>query len=451
MSTVTPAEWAALDARLAGSVLLPGTSAYTSGKRLFDTRYDSLAPAAVVQVASTADISRTLVFAGEQGLGVAPRCGGHSYIGASAATGTLVLDLRRLRATIHDAARGTATIAAGAPLYAVHTALAAHGRTIPTGTCPTVGVSGLTLGGGLGVESRQWGLTCDRLLSVTAVLPDGRSVTASPTQHPDLFWAFRGIGGGSFAVATTFTFATHAATSKGTYILEFSASAAHRVLTGWAAWISGTGRARWASAQISSLANGSIRCRVVGVTSAGDERAAGASLAAAIGSPPTSASYAVRGYLATVAFLGGGTTSSPRGFAAGSDVLTTMSVTSADAIVGAVRARSAAGRGGVAILDPLTGRVSDHSPSATAFPWRNHLASVQWYADVPSAAGYPSAYAWIADAHRRVRAGSVGGYVNYVEAGTSPSRYLAGNARRIPRLRRDYDPRRVIRSGLPSL
>ncbi len=451
MSTVTPAEWAALDASLTGSVLLPGTAGYPTSKRLFDTRYDSLAPVAVVQVASTADVSRTLGFAGRHALGVAPRSGGHSYIGASAATGTLVLDVRRMRGTTYDAVHGTVTVWAGTPLYATHSALAAHGRTIPTGTCPTVGVSGLTLGGGIGVESRQWGLTCDRLTSVRAVLPDGTSVVASPSQNVDLFWAFRGLGGGNLAVATAFTFATHAATSKGTFVLDFPAAAARRVLTGWASWISTTARSRWANVKITSTGTGSVGCRIVGVTAAGDERAAGASLVRAVGSSPSGAAYAVRGYLATVAFLGGGTGSSPRGFAAGSDVLPRLTAATADAIIGAVRARSLAGRGGVAILDPLTGRVGDLAASATAFPWRDHLATVQWYTDVSSSSGYASADAWIADAHRRLGAASVGRYVNYLEADTSPSRYLSGNARRIPRLRRDYDPGRMLRSGLPPL
>ncbi len=451
METVTAADWAALDASMAGSVLLPGAAAFAGTKRLFDTRFDALVPAAVVRVASTQDVSRALVFAAAHDLRVAPRCGGHSYIGASSATGALVLDLRLLRSTTYEPATGRAVVAAGAPLYAVHTALAAHGRTIPTGTCPTVGVAGITLGGGVGVESREWGLTCDRLLGVRAVLPDGRSVTATPTQNADLFWAFRGLGGGNLAVATAFTFATHPATTKGTFVLDFPSSSARQVLTGWARWIAATARTRWANVHVDSLGGGSVACRVVGVTAAGDERAAGASLATAIGVAPTHASYAERGYLATVAFLGGGTTSSPRGFVAGSDVLASMSATTADAIVGAVRARSAAGRGGAAILDPLTGRVGDVATAATAFPWRDHLASVQWYTDVTSASGYASADAWVADAHRRVGAASAGGYVNYLEAGTSPHHYLSSNATRLPRLRRTYDPTWLIRSGLTAL
>lgn len=150
-------DWIAFARTLTGPVLLPGTSAYTSAKHVFDLRYDGSTPVAVVQVASQSDIQKSMAFAARYGLQVTARSGGHSYVGASAANGTMVLDTRHYAGISYNAASTTTTVFSGANLYAVHSALAAHGRSIPTGTCPTVGTPGLTLGGGLGVDSRAYG------------------------------------------------------------------------------------------------------------------------------------------------------------------------------------------------------------------------------------------------------------------------------------------------------
>ena len=121
----------------------------------------------------------------------------------------MVLDLRQLPGGInYDAATGYVTVTPATSLYALHQALAAAGRGIPTGTCPSVGAAGHALGGGLGAQSRHAGLLCDALTSASVVLPGGQAVTASTTNNPDLLWALRGGGGGNFGVTTSLTFAT---------------------------------------------------------------------------------------------------------------------------------------------------------------------------------------------------------------------------------------------------
>lgn len=105
----------------------------------------------------------------------------------------MVIDLRRLAGGVsYDDDRWLATVSAAADLHSVQTALAAHGRSIPSGTCPTVGVAGLTLGGGLGPDTRRSGLARDALVSASAVLPSGESVTVTPGDHANLLWALRG-------------------------------------------------------------------------------------------------------------------------------------------------------------------------------------------------------------------------------------------------------------------
>ena len=103
----------------------------------------------------------------------------------------------------------------GAHLVDIYGSLGAAGVALPGGSCPTVGIAGLTLGGGLGVLDRRFGLTCDNLLSATVVLANGQVVTCSATEDPDLFWALQGGGGGNFGVVTEFTFQVHPIGSLG--------------------------------------------------------------------------------------------------------------------------------------------------------------------------------------------------------------------------------------------
>lgn len=439
LSSAVP-DWAAFDRAVTGPVHRPGSTGYASGKLIFNTRYDGATPLAVVRPTGQADIQQTLAFARRYGLKVSPRAGGHSYVGASAASGTIVLDLRGM-AWKPVVTGSSAQIFAGSTLYPVKSALAAHDLAIPTGTCPTVGAAGLSTGGGIGVESRRWGMTCDRVTSMTVVTGSGAALRISPSSHPELFWALRGGGGSSAAIVTSMTFAAHRATSKGTFRLTFPSSAGVTVLNGWARWAQTTSLGRWANINVSALGNGAVSISVLGSTEAGDERAAASALISAIGIRPSSSSYRQMSYLEAARWFGGGTTSPRQAWAAGSDVLPRMSTAAATALLGTLRARSQAGGRGVAIIDPLTGAPSWPSASATAFPWRSHMATVQWYV---GGTGYTSAYRWIGQAHTAMRPYSSGGYVNYLEAGTSMQRYLAGNYSRWRTVRSTYDPRGVI-------
>lgn len=441
----TTQDWIAFARTVQGPVDLPGTAQYDRAKLVFDTRFDANRPVAVMVVQRTADIARAMRFAQRFDLQIAPRGGGHSYVGASAANGTLVLDLRPLHSVTYDPASRTVLVGSGASLYDVKAHLAAHGRAIPTGTCPTVGTAGLTLGGGLGVESRAHGLTADRLTEAHLVLPDGSSVTATATQHSDIFWALRGGGGGNIGIVTALRFVTHAAADQGIFTLTFPSSAAVPVMTGWARWIRATGRSRWAGVHVDATGNGGLHVSIVGVTTAGDERVAAASLTHDIGVSPTSSRYRRLGYLDAAIYLGGGTTSTRQRFTAGSDVLAVVDRPTANAIARAVVARSRAGGAGSALLDPLTGAVADPKRTDTAFPWRDHTASLQWYVGVASRS---SARDWIATAHRQVALHSSGGYVNYLETGQGAGRYFGGNLSRLAQIRKLHDPRRRLHSGL---
>jgi len=160
----------------------------------------------VVACASERDIARAIRHSAATGMRLVPRGGGHCFAGRSTIDG-IVLDLASMDEVDVDPT-GTATIGAGCRLGRVYSALHAVGRTLPAGCGETVGIAGLTLGGGIGLLGRQHGLTCDRLVGARVVLADGHIVECDERREPDLFWALRGAGGGQFGVVGTFRFAT---------------------------------------------------------------------------------------------------------------------------------------------------------------------------------------------------------------------------------------------------
>jgi FAD/FMN-containing dehydrogenase len=192
-----------LTSAIAGPVLTPGADDYLDAATVAK---GPGSPAAVVKPADAADVAAAVAFARDQGLVLSVRSGGHDSLGRSTNDGGLVIDLRSIADIAVDG--DLVTIGGGARWGDVAAALAPHGLALSSGDTKTVGVGGLTLGGGVGWFVRLWGLAIDSLVSAEVVLADGRVVTASETSEPDLFWALRG-GGGNFGVVTHFTFRAH--------------------------------------------------------------------------------------------------------------------------------------------------------------------------------------------------------------------------------------------------
>ncbi|MGP9682416.1 MULTISPECIES: FAD-binding oxidoreductase [unclassified Brachybacterium] len=447
-TSVPRSTWTSFARTLDGPVWLPGTRQYTSAKKLFNPTFDTREPAAVVRVRRRRDVERAVVFAAEHDLKISVRGGGHSYVGASALRGTMQLDLRDYAKVSYTSSTKRVTVQAGAGLRSVHVALSPHGRSIPTGSCPTVGTAGLTVGGGIGIDSRRYGLTCDVLVAATVVLPGGDVVTASRTSHPDLFWALQGGGGGLNGVVTDLTYTTHPVGSRATFSLAYPASAAVKVMTGWARWLKSADRHRWANVHIGTDGRGSITVRVVGVTDAGDEHDAAASLSSHIGVHSSTSSYRRRSPMELVDYLGGGATSARESFSAGTDVLAALDTSTATAILATVKERAHSTQKSAAVLDPLDGAIRSRKSTDSVFPWRSELVSVQWYTNVSGADGRTAGREWVQHGHAAVKTASRGGFVNYLESGDPASRYFADNASRLAKIRRHYDPEKLIQSGL---
>jgi FAD/FMN-containing dehydrogenase len=193
-----------LRADLTGSVVAPGDLGYDEGRTVFYGGIDRR-PAVIVRAAGADDVSRVIALARETGLELAIRSGGHSIPGHSTTEGGIVLNLGDLDELEIDVKRRTAWAGGGLTTGRYTDAAAEHGLATPFGDTGSVGIGGLTLGGGVGYLVRKHGLTIDNLLAADVVTADGQLLRVDHTSHPDLFWAIRG-GGGNFGVATRFQF-----------------------------------------------------------------------------------------------------------------------------------------------------------------------------------------------------------------------------------------------------
>jgi FAD/FMN-containing dehydrogenase len=190
-----------------GDVLTPGADGYDDARHIF-YRHLELTPAVIVRPRDADDVVAAVAFARASGFEIAVRAGGHSGAAHGTVDGGLVLDLRDLDGVEVDVDARTAWVGGGATAGAVTSAVGEHGLAIGFGDTGSVGVGGITLGGGAGFLSRMHGLTIDNLVAVEVVTADGRTVIADEENHPGLFWALRG-GGGNFGVATRFKFRLH--------------------------------------------------------------------------------------------------------------------------------------------------------------------------------------------------------------------------------------------------
>ncbi|MFG1928473.1 FAD-dependent oxidoreductase [Cryptosporangium sp. NPDC048952] len=450
-STASPSP-AALDLpglrkALKGQLLIPGDAGYATAAQPFNVALGTRKPAAIAKVANVDDVRTCVKRAGGRGVPLAARSGGHSYPGYSTPDRGVVVDLGAFnKITVAD--DGTAVVGAGARLMDVYTALAARGRALPAGSCPTVGVGGSTLGGGLGVVARPFGLTCDHMRAATIVTADGEVRTVDANHDADLFWSLRGGGGGNSGIVTDFTFSTVPAPSVTIFTLRFPAASSVRVLAAWAAWMA------TAPERLTSLcaitAAGTPTNRVTGTWTGA---VAGLStqlnaLISEVRAAPTSRTTHTYSFLDAMKSFGGclsKTAAQCRPVSAGG-VLGRETFRAASRVVGRQIDASTAnsvvqlvGRqsGMVLLFDSLGGKVGSLAPGDTAFVHRKAHATVQIYS------GRANSQAAINSVQSTLRplVGS-GAYVNYLDPQQTDwaSAYYGAN---LPRLRttvRHFDP-----------
>jgi FAD/FMN-containing dehydrogenase len=470
-------DWYALRQALSTHLLiLPGQRAYNQARQLFDPAYDSLTPAGIAYCARPSDVAACLSFVTRFKLPVRVRCGGHSYAGWSSVNKGLIVDVSKM-----DSMRfgnGTVTTGAGIDLINFYGGLAGHGVAVPGGSCPTVGIAGLTLGGGIGVLARQFGLTCDALESVQMVLADGSVVTADASQHSDLLWASRGGGGGNFGVATSFTFATHPLRSLAVFFLEWPWSLAARVVNAWQSWAPSAPDALWSNLHLSAATGGPPQPVSVGGTYVGSVSAAARQLDhlyGLVGSHPSVTYLNPDSYLQAMLYEANcarikGCDTPPGGslpfepFYAKSDFFTRkLDGAGIGALLSGInalaRVRGARGGGGSIAFDALGGAVNKVKPDATAFVHRDALFLAQYYTGWTwTGSTQPAAnqYRWLTSYYNALHPHASGqAYQNYIDPALRDwqQAYYGANYGRLQLVKATYDPHQLFtfpQSVLPA-
>ncbi|WP_436492319.1 FAD-binding oxidoreductase [Actinokineospora sp. HUAS TT18] len=439
-----PPDWASLRARLGAGLSQPGSADFDTLRRSYNTLFDQRKPMAVAVVRTPEDVQACVEVARASYLPIAARSGGHSYAGYSAPDDGLIVDLKAMSSV--ELKGDAVVIGAGARLIDVYTALAKAGRCLPGGSCPTVGIGGLTLGGGIGVLSRKYGLTCDKLRSAQVVTADGLLRTASVYSDDDLFWGLRGGGGGNFGIVTSFTFVTEPAPDLVVFSLTFPAGSVADVVDAWQKWIEDAPNDLWSNCVVSA---GSPPKARVGGSFVGSQATLNQLLDDLVKTvKPTTRNVSQRGYLDAMKYFGGCSTKSctpnppaREGFVASSRIIG-QPLEDPDALN-----QLLVGRTGMDILlDSLGGAVSKPKPADTAFPHRTALASAQIYrsATPESEAEAAQSVAEVRDGLARIGAGS--GYVNYIEAAMPDwgVTYYGANLGRLRDVARKYDPDKVF-------
>jgi FAD/FMN-containing dehydrogenase len=310
--TRTDRELTALQGAIAGRVVRLGSADYDTVRLPAIARFHDVRPRAVVRCAATQDVVETLAVARLLRAPVAVRSGGHCFAGRSSTTG-IVLDVSPMDTV--ELRDEVAVVGAGTRLGALYDALDVHGRTLPAGCGPTVGIAGLTLGGGFGALGRRHGLTCDQLVGARIVCGDGRIVDCDAHREPDLFWALRG-GGGGCGVVTSLRFAPVPAPPTTTFHLAWPAEQAGPVTAAWTRWAPGAPDELTATLRIGAPADpgAPVTVELVGTMLDGDPGSLLDAFVPPAGSEPTTATLvpgSFREAKRALAGMGGGTAELP--------------------------------------------------------------------------------------------------------------------------------------------
>ncbi|GER90353.1 hypothetical protein KDW_45150 [Dictyobacter vulcani] len=470
---LTEADWSTLAKNIKGSLIRPNNVQYATAHQLFDPQFDGIKPAGVAYCASPKDVQTCLAFVSRFNLPVTVRSGGHSYAGYSTTTG-LLLDVSRMNTITLDLKSGQTTIGSGAKLIDVYARLADNGRVIPAGSCPTVGVAGLTMGGGVGVLGRKFGLTCDNLLSAQVVLADGRLVTCDANQNTGLYWALRGGGGGNFGVVTSFTFQTHPVNTLSIFTLGWAWNDAAAVVDAWQNWGPQGPDELWSNCLLLNTTdkNGDPIVRINGVYVGGTDQLNQQlqNLINKLGIAPTVRYASSAGLLDTMLYEAGCSDKSlnecrlpgqsPQGkiqrnaSAAKSDYFNkTMPRQAIDKLVNAIAQRqksSLPNTGGIGI-DTYGGAINRVAPDTTAFVHRNMLFSIQYNAnwDIGSSDAIISQNrSWLNTTWQAMRPYASGAaYQNYIDPTLSnwQQAYYGSNLARLQQVKATYDPKNLFR------
>ncbi|WP_437876064.1 FAD-binding oxidoreductase [Sorangium sp. So ce513] len=441
--------------RLTGRVVLPGDPGYDDAREVYNARF-SRRPSAVVFCQDAQDVANAVRCATARGVEIRARSGRHCYEGFSVVDAGLVIDVSDLRTVRVDRGRGVAVVGAGADLITVYDALGQVGVTIPAGSCPTVGVAGLTLGGGFGLLSRALGLTCDSLLAVEMVTAEGEVIRADERENQDLLWASQGGGGGNFGVVTSFTFKTHPVSEVSIFRITWPWDELPAVLDAWQSFAPSADERLTCILKLTARSSGEISCvgQMLGTTE--ELHRLIQPLGSVRGAAPSSVSIESMPHLRAVGQLGGLGADPDRWTVHQRQAQAAFKNASAyayepfdDGAVAALTAELSRAPSARCLvqLDAYGGAVGRVAPDATAFPHRRALWSLQYQAYWTAAAEEEENVAWVERVRRAMLPHTRGAYINYIDAELEDwlTAYYGANLARLAAIKARYDPRGVFR------
>jgi FAD/FMN-containing dehydrogenase len=419
---------------LSGRIVRPSDSDYDAARADYNARF-SVRPQLIVFAATVDDVANAVRWARENKVPLRPRSGRHSYEAYSLVDNGLVLDVSAMSSVAIDTAARTARVGAGCTLLPLYTQLAQSGLTLPSGSCNSLGIAGVTLGGGYGLLSRQLGLTCDQLLGADLVTADGKTVRASPSQNPDLFWALRGGGGGNFGVVTAFDFAVQPIVATvAIYNLSWSIADFPSVMSAWQKW------APYADpALFSTLAVDQTHVYAAGMYlgTVDDMKKLMAPLLAA--GTPQNPQYQALAYIDAVRQFGADS-GTPK-FKGSSGYIQTALPDAAFSVI-QQRLQAAPSPNATLQFDALGGVIANVAAGATAFAHRQALFNVQLEAYWTSDADEAAHRRWVGDTRVALAPYTDGAYVNYIDADIVDfaTAYYGSNRAQLAGLKRTWDP-----------
>jgi FAD/FMN-containing dehydrogenase len=353
-----------------------------------------------------------------------------------------VIDVGGLSGVDVDVSRGEAVVGAGVRMLDLYRRLWEYGVTIPGGTCPGIGIAGLTLGGGIGFLSREYGLTCDNLVAVELVDADGRALRANEERQPDLFWALRGGGGGNFGITTTFTFRVHPIGDVVICTVSWPWDDAAEVLDAWQRWAPFTDKRLCVALAIAHPSAGVISATGLFNGSAAELPSLLEPLLRA-GSPGAPLIQSLP-FLTAAEQFAGPPIASARFKNASSLAYDLLPAEGIATLVEHLRAAPFASN--LVGFFPLGGAIATIDPAATAFVHRRALFDLQYQAYWWDHTAEAASIAWVGDLRAAMAPYTTGAYVNYVDVDLPDweREYYGTNLARLEQVKMDFDPDNLV-------
>jgi hypothetical protein len=445
---------AALAGALDGDLVPRGGKGYAQARQIWNPRFDGIRPLAVAYAETIDDVRRVIRWANRNDIRLVTRSGGHSFAGFSTTPG-VVLDVSRL-SNVHPRADGTAAVAAGAKLGSVYGRLwSSAKRAVPFGTCEEVGVAGLTLGGGHGYSSRALGLACDNVTEIEIVTADGKLRLCNEHSEPELFWALRGAGAGSFGVVTKLVYRTHPVDFVTTVNLNWAWADSREVAQAWQAFAPSAPDSLSCSLSFSPAPPAGGPPQVVVNGQNFGDRDQTISLLAPLTDAvrPTKLSFVHRPFNGAVSYFAADNPER-RSFAAKSNyALAPLPDAGIDVIIGALESAARDRRLGAvgSLLFAHGGAINRVDDDATAFAHRSALFSIRftafWSVTAPADVG-AAHLGWVRDTHAAMQPFvSHGAVTNYADPELEgwAAAYYGSHLERLVAVKRLYDPDNFFR------